>query len=75
MTVVSQTRTGQVVGALACQHNSYLQSLETEVVSCEKFVPSKSNQATSKKKAKADNATAEDLWLVECQDSVLFPEG
>lgn len=75
MTATKQTRVGQIVGALACQHDSYLKSLETEVVSCEKYVPPKSSQATTKKKAKANDVPEQDLWLIECENSVLFPEG
>ncbi|KAK8024724.1 alanyl-tRNA synthetase domain-containing protein 1 [Apiospora arundinis] len=68
---------GRVVGALACQRDSYLQTLETEVVSCVKW----SRPAVSQKPAKnaqkmtVKAETDSDLWLIELADSVLFPEG
>lgn len=62
---------GQVVGALACQKNSYLRSLEAEVISCTKR-PHQPAQNGSKKKTQT---AEEDAWLVEFSDSVLFPEG
>lgn len=54
-----------VVGRLACQNDSYLKSLRTKVVSCEKV-------AAKKEKS------GEVVWSgyeVEFQDTVLFPEG
>ncbi|EOA81639.1 hypothetical protein ACJQWK_10539 [Exserohilum turcicum] len=74
-----------IVGALQCQKNSYLQTLETEVVSCEEFVPPKESQQNGKSKTKkstdptkalenGDAATSK-TWLIELADSVLFPEG
>ncbi|USP82425.1 Alanyl-tRNA editing protein Aarsd1-A [Curvularia clavata] len=74
-----------IVGALRCQKDSYLQTLETRVVSCEKFVPPKSSQQNGKSKTKkstdptkalgnGDAATSK-TWLIELADSVLFPEG
>ena len=74
-----------IVGALQCQKNSYLQTLETEVVSCDEFVPPKSSQQNGKSKTKkstdptkglenGDAATSK-TWLIELADSVLFPEG
>lgn len=68
---------GRVVGALACQRDSYLRSLETEVVSCVKW----SRPVVSQKPAKhgdkisVESGTHSDLWLIELADSVLFPEG
>ena len=62
---------GQVVGALACQKNSYLRSLEARVVDCTKE-HAQPGQRTSKKKAQA---AVQDSWLIEFSDSVLFPEG
>jgi misacylated tRNA(Ala) deacylase len=74
-----------VVGALQCQKDSYLQTLDTEVVSCEEFVPpntSQQNGKTSTKKStdpmkslKNGDAASSKLYLVELADSVLFPEG
>ncbi|KAF2876985.1 Threonyl/alanyl tRNA synthetase [Massariosphaeria phaeospora] len=69
-----------IVGALSCQKDSYLQTLETEVVSCTEYVPpqtsgkSKSKKALGPEKA-SDASTSPKLWLIEFADSVLFPEG
>lgn len=68
-----------VVGALACQRDSYLRTIEAEVVSCVKFSPPKVKQSNGQKKkqAAANSSTIDhvDSWLVEFSDSVLFPEG
>lgn len=79
------TTTPAIVGALQCQKNSYLQTLETEVVSCEEFVPPKAAQQNGKSKTKKStdptkglehgDATTSKTWLIELADSVLFPEG
>ncbi|CAG7560901.1 unnamed protein product [Fusarium equiseti] len=58
----------RVVGDLTCQSDSYRKTLETEVVSCEK-APKQAH------KSKKHNGHAHDEWLIECSDSVLFPEG
>ncbi|KAL1606444.1 hypothetical protein SLS60_003848 [Paraconiothyrium brasiliense] len=74
--------TGSVVGALSCQKDSYLQALETEVISCEEYVrteangKSKSKKSTDLSKIQGDeNATSNQTWMIEFADSVLFPEG
>ncbi|KAH7127084.1 Threonyl/alanyl tRNA synthetase [Dendryphion nanum] len=73
-----------IVGALSCQKDSYLQSLETEVVSCTEYTPpklpgntkSKTKKATDPEKALATGVLHESkTWLLEFRDSVLFPEG
>jgi misacylated tRNA(Ala) deacylase len=74
-----------IVGALQCQKDSYLQTLETQVVSCEEFVPPKSSQQNGKSKTKKStdptkalengDTTSSKTWLIEFADSVLFPEG
>jgi misacylated tRNA(Ala) deacylase len=71
-----------IVGALMCQKDSYLQTYETEVVSCEEYAPPKESQQGGKTKTKKStdptkvNSTAEmKSWLIEFADSVLFPEG
>ncbi|KAH6889639.1 threonyl and alanyl tRNA synthetase second additional domain-containing protein [Thelonectria olida] len=69
------TTQGQMLGALACQKNSYLRTLETEVVSCVKFSPPEAKQSAKKKKNASASPPASDVWLVEFSDSVLFPEG
>ncbi|KAM0431458.1 hypothetical protein ACHAPT_005435 [Fusarium lateritium] len=62
---------GRVVGALACQLDSYLKTLDTEVISCVKALA----DASKISKKKKQEATPQDEWLIECADSVLFPEG
>lgn len=61
------------MGALACQASSYQTSLDTEVVSCVKAI--KAEQNGGKKSKKKEEEPVEDQWLIECADSVLFPEG
>jgi misacylated tRNA(Ala) deacylase len=82
---VTATITPAIVGALQCQKNSYLQTLETEVVSCEEYIPPKSSQKDVKSKTKKSTDPTKGLengdaaptktWLIELADSVLFPEG
>ncbi|KAI8937774.1 hypothetical protein NX059_005473 [Plenodomus lindquistii] len=77
--------TPAIVGALKCQKDSYLQSLETEVISCEEYVPtitaqgngkSKTKKSTDPTKALTNGATGgSKVWHIEFADSVLFPEG
>ncbi|KAI0118706.1 threonyl and alanyl tRNA synthetase second additional domain-containing protein [Nemania sp. FL0031] len=70
-----------IVGALACQRDSYLEDLVSEVVSCVKFTPPPPADPKKGQKSKAPNAAVSsepppsDLWLIEFADSVLFPEG
>lgn len=74
-----------IVGALQCQKNSYLQTLETEVVSCEEWVPPKTGQQAGKAKTKKSTDPTKGIenrdmagsktYLIELADSVLFPEG
>lgn len=77
--------TPSIVGALSCQKDSYLQTLETEVVACDEYIPPKGNPQTGKAKSKkstdpskvngnSDTATQK-TWMIEFADSVLFPEG
>lgn len=79
------TRAGTVVGALACQRDSYLQTLRTTVLRCTP-VEAKSEEPKkgkkSKKKPAAEAAAAasaagptKQLYEVELEDTVLFPEG
>jgi misacylated tRNA(Ala) deacylase len=75
--------TPAIVGALQCQKDSYLQTLETEVVSCEEVVPPKQPSGKSKTKKSTDptkgfengDAASNKTYLIELADSVLFPEG
>ncbi|KAM0328546.1 hypothetical protein ACHAQA_004953 [Verticillium albo-atrum] len=76
MTVPSSTPSGRVVGALACQQDSYLRTLESEVLSCVKRPPPVAQEGGKRKsKAATDAAEAKDIWFIEFADSVLFPEG
>ncbi|EUC56272.1 alanyl-tRNA synthetase domain protein [Rhizoctonia solani AG-3 Rhs1AP] len=72
----------KIVGNLACQQNSYLYDLQTRVISCVEVAPSKADtKRTKKNKGKGlkpnltPDGTEEELWEIECEDSVLFPEG
>ncbi|KAL6451035.1 hypothetical protein SBY92_001285 [Candida maltosa Xu316] len=59
-----------IVGALACQRNSFLKTFNTKVISSFEFVPpptSKEKQSKSKSKTKE--------FGVELEDTILFPEG
>lgn len=61
-----------IVGALACQKNSFLKTLQTVVMSCKEYEalsPSKEKQGKKNAQAK------EKLYAVEFKDTVLFPEG
>jgi misacylated tRNA(Ala) deacylase len=74
-----------IVGALRCQKDSYLQALDTEVVSCEEFIPPNASQQNGKSKTKKStdptkgletgDTTSSKTYLIELADSVLFPEG
>lgn len=62
-----------IVGALACQRNSFLKSLKTTVLSCKEYTEP---IASSKdKQGKKRDTPKEKLFAVEFQDTVLFPEG
>ena len=63
------------MGALACQKDSYLQSLKTVVVSCVEPVAPKATKDSKAKAAKTTSPVVDKLWAIECADSVLFPEG
>lgn len=65
-----------VVGALTCQRDSYLRTLDTEVVSCIKLSSRKVDQPIkAKTKAIECSTNTKQQWLIEFADSVLFPEG
>ncbi|KZF21559.1 ThrRS/AlaRS common domain-containing protein [Xylona heveae TC161] len=79
MTVAAASPSGTIVGALACQKNSYLKTLETQIISCVKQEEQQQQNGNLKsgKKAKAaakEAAPPQEIWLVEFADSVLFPE-
>lgn len=74
----------RVVGELACQRDSSIDMVESIVVSCTRVTSStqsgsKKSGEKSKKSSAATKASEEisvpELWEVECEDSVLFPEG
>lgn len=66
--------TSTVVGALACQRNSFLTSFTTTVVSCEaNKAPETSKDKQNKNKKKA--SPTEPVYAVELKDTILFPEG
>ncbi|KAI8270510.1 threonyl and Alanyl tRNA synthetase second additional domain-containing protein [Colletotrichum sp. SAR11_239] len=76
MAVTESTKRPEVVGALACQRNSYLKTLEAEVISCEKRPPPAAKKNGGKDKSKESNGVDKsEMWLIEFDDSVLFPEG
>ncbi|KAF8760191.1 actin family [Rhizoctonia solani] len=66
---------------VSCQQNSYLNELQTKVVSCVEVTSSKADtKRTKKNKEKESQAHPalngeKTLWEIECEDSVLFPEG
>lgn len=73
---IQEATSGTIVGALACQQDSYSRVLETEVISCVKREPQTNAQKGKKSKGTAESAKQqEDTWLVEFANSVLFPEG
>ena len=77
--------TPSIVGALSCQKDSYLQTLETEVVACDEHTPPKGSQQSGKAKSKKstdpskansnEDPAPQRTWMIEFADSVLFPEG
>lgn len=68
---------GRAVGALACQSNSYQTTLETEVISCVQAPKLEQNGSKNKQQQQQQQrkTSDEDEWLIECADSVFFPEG
>lgn len=68
--------TSTIVGALACQKNSFLKSFQTVVVSCKEYEPiMTSRDKQNKGKKKEEKPPAEKLYAVELEDTILFPEG
>ena len=83
MTVDTAPRT-RIVGELACQRDSYLQTLDTVVISCVEASPQKPNDTApvvKDKKPKNSRVSNDEIsrvqkmWEIEFADSVLFPEG
>ncbi|GMM37553.1 putative alanine--tRNA ligase [Saccharomycopsis crataegensis] len=87
MTSISQQFTSTVVGALACQRDSYLKTFKTIVVNCVEKTPEKPAKSKSKGKSKekATSGDAPDIsslslndgkyYEVELEDTILFPMG
>lgn len=73
MTVSSST----IVGALACQKNSFLKNLQTVVISCFEHRPqnAQDKQNKNKKKGNENVEPEKELYAVELADTILFPEG
>lgn len=67
---------GTIVGALACQRDSYLKTLETIVLKCTPVEVKQEAEGKKKKGKKVENAVpAQELYEVELEDTILFPEG
>ncbi|KAI8317614.1 putative alanyl-tRNA editing protein alaX [Colletotrichum sp. SAR11_240] len=74
MAVTESTKRPEVVGALACQRNSYLKRLEAEVISCEKRSPPVAKKNGGKDKSKESNGVDKsEMWSIEFDDSPLSP--
>jgi misacylated tRNA(Ala) deacylase len=65
----------RVVGDLACQRDSYLRTIDSEVISCVEASPPKTNGTKNSSKKGVSTPEPEKLYLIEFADSVLFPEG
>lgn len=78
VSMTSAVASSTIVGALACQRNSFLKTFRTRVVSCEEYQPiktSKDKQNQNKKDAGKEQTPCEPLYSLELQDTILFPEG
>lgn len=65
-----------IVGALACQKNSFLKSLQTTVISCKEYQPIATPKDKQNKNSKKTAPTEkQELYAVELEDTILFPEG
>ena len=64
-----------IVGALACQKNSFLRSFKTSVVASKEYVPVEASQNRNKKKSDIKDLTQSKMYAVELKDTILFPEG
>lgn len=70
------TKTGStIVGALACQKDSFLKSLKTTVLSCEPHKGHVTSKDKQNKTKKSKDEKLETRYAVELQDTVIFPEG
>jgi misacylated tRNA(Ala) deacylase len=75
MPLLSPKPSGRVVGDLACQRDSYLRTIESEVISCVEASPLKANGSKKDSRNGASDPELERVYLIEFTDSVLFPEG
>ncbi|EGV65107.1 hypothetical protein CANTEDRAFT_97577 [Yamadazyma tenuis ATCC 10573] len=68
-----------IVGALACQKESFLKTLATTVCSCEPHkghITPKDKQNKNKKKKDSDASNGTEVkYAIELADTVIFPEG
>lgn len=64
--------TNAIVGALACQKNSFLKTFNTKVISSYEFIPPLTSKDKQNKKSKI---TKPKEFGIELQDTILFPEG
>lgn len=60
---------------VACQRDSMLKTLTTTVTACEQKPKAAPAPKKKKKKKGAAAPAAPDLWLIQLEDTVLFPEG
>lgn len=73
------TKTGStVVGALACQRDSFLKAFQTTVISCveHKGHETSKDKQNKKSKKKSDKDESSDIkYAIELADTIIFPEG
>lgn len=83
-TAIRRSGASTIVGLLACQEESFLKTLCTSVVACNKVVvppSSKSSKGTKDKTVKTETQTNADQldggekYEIEFENTVLFPEG
>lgn len=71
--------TSTIVGALACQKNSFLKSLQTVVVSCGEHTTQPTLKDKQNKNKKSKSTGTEEVkpteYEIELTDTILFPEG
>lgn len=76
---IDMSKCGTIVGALACQRDSYMRTLRTTVLSCTPVATTQPDEGKNKKKKKKQDQDNEEpsvpLYEVELADTVLFPEG
>ncbi|PMD52965.1 ThrRS/AlaRS common domain-containing protein [Hyaloscypha bicolor E] len=75
MPLLAPNSRSRVVGDLACQRDSYLRTLDSEVTSCIEWSPPKTNGSKNSSKNGTPAPGPGKLYLIEFMDSVLFPEG